>query len=671
MSKSRVIAFMVVIFVTVVIMIASCQQSVYYGQDITPELYPDNSAVVLSKSRTHECEFVLELERTFVWGVVEYTNIEEHTKIKILTESGLEKFGNMASNVLRKENTEYEVEARVISPDGSVSKVSDDDITRLDIGKHYEQYRIAFPGLRVGSVIDMKERIKSQYGDMAGRWDFASEVPTSRSELVFKVPAGSRVRFNYKPPKEDEGEVVPAVEGKCDVYSFVMENVPPYKDEKLMSADHIGNPSLRYYTYHIPNETMEKALGIEAGSFRGQPYYMTWHNIAKIYGNYYEHQCWESDEDCDEYREARDEFIGEFKSGTYEDIEDMLGAFVSEFRENFQSIEGGYFLRHTNPEETYITREGNSFEAAYVMREMLRELGVAASIALVRDLSVGLLDRKMPGLHAFTDAILNIEHGGKEYWIDPGTHVCRLDQIPWQCRGIDGLWLLPDGDFVFKKIPMEDAECNRFANIEEVEFTADGDMNGSARVTITGQHLIGLREAIDADEEDRFREELVELFKNRYPVDFAEEDLAVVEKSDDSLVVTYRYHMPGYADMAGDFMNVDFSKWIGSGYMDLFEDEERLYDVNFPFLRCDRACVRVKVPDGMKVVELPKNASRRNDCFDYTRTIEVDGDVVTFSRRITLKNSTITADEYAAIKEFVEEIYRLDRETMVLGPASM
>ena len=105
--------------------------------------------------------------------------------------------------------------------------------------------------------------------------------------------------------------------------------------------------------------------------------------------------------------------------------------------------------------------------------------------------------------------------------------------------------------------------------------------------------------------------------------------------------------------------------------MDLFEDEERLYDVNFPFLRCDRACVRVKVPDGMKVVELPKNASRRNDCFDYTRTIEVDGDVVTFSRRITLKNSTITADEYAAIKEFVEEIYRLDRETMVLGPASM
>jgi len=651
--------------------IMSCQQAAYYGQDITPELYPDNSAIVLSKSRIHECEFALELERTFVWGVIEYTRIEDCTKVKILTESGLEKYGDMVSLVLRKENSKYEVEARVISPDGRVTEVGSGDITRLDIGKHYEQYRIAFPGLKVGSVIEVKERIKSQFGDMAGRWDFAHEVPTLRSELVFKVPSGSKVRFNYSPPREGEGEISPAVDGRYDVYSFMMENVPAYKKEKLMSADHAGNPTLRYYTFHIPNESLEKVLDIEKGSFKGQPLYITWHNIAKIYGSYYDYLRWDSDDEGDDYRKGKEEFVAEFKSKGYDDVEEMLRSFVLNFREKFQPIEGGYFLQRTNPEETYITKEGNRFELAYVMRETLRDLGIAASVVLVRDLGAGLLDRKMPDLHAFTSAILNVEHGGKEYWIDPGTHACRFDQVPWQCRGVDGLWLLPNGEFVFKKVSMGDADHNRFVNVEEAELTEHGDLNGTARITIAGQNLIRLRKSIDEDDESRFAEELVDLFKERYPTVFDEKSLSIVEESDDSLVVSYQYNIPDFADVAGDFMNVDFSRWVGLSYMDVFDEKERLFDIHFPFLRCDRACIRMKMPVGMEVVELPKNVSRENDCLRYTRTIDVEGDTIIFRRCMVIKNSTITAADYAEIKEFVGETYKLDRETMVLKEASM
>jgi hypothetical protein len=665
---SLLIAAGIVAAMTVII---SCQQAAYYGQDITPELYPDNSAIILSRSRVHECEFVAELLKTYQYEVVEYTTIEDCTRIKILTESGLEKFGNMTSPVFRKENSKYEVEARVVSPNGNVSEVGENDITRLDIGKHYEQYRIAFPGLKVGSVIELKEKIKSQYGDMAGRWDFAHEVPSLKSELVFKVPSGSKVRFNYNPPREDEGEIVPTVDGKYDVYSFVMENIPPYKNEKLMSADHTGNPTLRYYTYHIPNESIERVLGIEEGSFQSQPLYITWHNIAKIYGSYYDHLRWESDEEAEDYRKGKEAFVAEFKSKSFDDTEEMLRSFVLDFRKSFQPIEGGYFLRSTNPEEAFITNEGNRFELAYVMREALRDLGIAASVVLVRDLGTGLLDRKMPDIQAFTGAILNIEHGGNEYWIDPGTHACRFDQVPWQCRGVDGLWLLPNGEFVFKKVSMMDSDYNRFVNNEEVVLAADGSLEGSATITIAGQNLIRLRKSIDVDEESRFTEELVELFKERYPDVFDEKSLAIIEESDDSLVVTYRYIISDFADVAGDFMNIDFSRWIGRSYLDVFVEEERLFDVHFPFLHCDRVCVRMKLPAGMKVVEFPKNASRENDCFQYTRAINVDGDAVTFRRCLVLKNSTITAADYAEMKEFIGETYKLDRETMVLKEASM
>lgn len=671
MLKPRLLAMIGAVVIPAMVMVLSCQQAAYYGQDITPELYPDNSAIVLSKSRIHECEFVLEREKTHVWGVVEYTKIEEHTKVKILTESGLEKFGDMISLVFRKENSDYEVEARVISPDGKVSDVGPENITLLEIGKHYKQYRIAFPGLRVGSVIEVEEKIKSQNGDMAGRWDFAHEVPTLRSELVFKVPSGSKVRFNYAPPRGDEREITPTAEGKYDIYRFVMENIPPFNRERFMSADHVGNPTLRYYTYHISNETQERAVGIEEGSLKGQPYHMTWHNIAKIYNTYYDHICWEANKKSKEYRKGKNAFIEEFKRGEFTDTESMLRSFVSSFRENYQAIESGYFFRYTNPEEAYITKEGNSFELAYIMREMLTNLGMASSVVLVRDISEGLLDRKMPALNAFTDVILNLETGGNEYWIDPGSHMCRFDQVPWQCRGVDGLWLLPNGEFVFKKVSMRDAEYNRFVNLDKVEITEEGDLNGIAKITIAGQNLILLRKRIDEDEEGRFTEELIDLFKERYPVDFDEKELTIVEDGDDSLVVTYHYHMPDFADVAGGFINIDFSGWIGSSYMDVFEDEGRLYDIHFPYLRCDRACVRIKVPAGMVAVELPKDASRENDCFRYTRTVDMDRDTVTFRRCMIIKNPTIAAGDYEKVKQFIGETYKLDRETMVLKAASM
>jgi hypothetical protein len=645
---------------------ASCQQTAYYGQDITPDQYPDNSAVVLERSRIHECEFRLELVRTFVWDVVWYVNIEECTRVKILTESGLDNYGDMVSDLLHKEYSKYEVEARVISPDGKVSDVDPKNVTRLDVGKNYEQYRIAFPGLKVGSVIEIREKVHSQHGDMAGRWDFASDVPTLKSKLVFKVPSGSKVRFAYMPPREEETEIVPTQEGRYDVYSFTIENVPPYRSEPLMSVDHAGNPTLRYYTWMISNETLDKVLGLEEGSFRGQPFIMTWNNIAKIYSFYFEPLGWEEDKESKKYRAERDAFIDTFKSRGFADNESMLRAFVMSFREGFQAIEQDHLFQYKNPEECYLTREGSAFELAYIMCEMLTSLGFAPSVILVRDLNEGRLDKKMPTLYAFTDAILHIEYAGKTYWLDPGSHTCRLNQVPWRCRGEEGLWLKPGGDFVFKRIPLNASEANGFANVEDVELDGNGDLRGTARITITGQDLITLRKHIDEEKGGETEDALDSLLRERFPMVFSEEGLSIVKESDDSLVVTYTYHKPGFADVSGDFMNVDFSDWIWSSYLGVFKSDDRRYDMHFPFLRKDLVCVRMKIPEGMQAVELPQNVEQESGCFAYTRRIAIEGNVIIFRRCMSLETSTIGIGDYEEMKRFMSDTYKLDRETLVL-----
>lgn len=634
-------------------------------KDITADDYPGESAVVLFNKRVHTFEPYIELIKTYHYGIYNNTIFEEKQKIKILTEEGIDKFGDFVSRIYNEENHKYEAEVTVISPKGKKKKFKHKDMERIQIGKRYYQYRFAYPGLEVGSMIEIEQKIKSDVVLLSGKWNFASDVPVLHSEFAFKLPKDAEVKF-YMTPEEKLARIKPEKDGKLHVYTIAKDNIPPYRYEPFMSLEHIGNPTLYYYVRRLPNYVMEDFLDIERGMLEGEPYRMFWRTIGEAYADYFNPSSWKDKENADQYREEMFRFVDSIDKFMLRGKELRLRKMIEMFHEQFQPIKDKFLYATKNPEECFSLREGGPFELAYVLKAFLNLMDISSEVVLVRDLTDGLLDKRTPTYNAFTHAILHVRCNGEEFWIDPFNHHCALGQLPWECQGVEGLWLSMTGKYVFRNITMDPPDENCIRNVCVGCLNDDGDLSGKLTMTVSGQYLINLRQGIDIAAEGALEEELETLLEDILPETLEYDSLQVIEDGSDELVISLKYSNLSFAETTGDFMNVDFSKWFRRSLASLFEDDARTYDIHFPFMRSDHTTVEITIPEGMQIKELPGTLKVGNEWLGYERDVKSKENTITFTRKLSVKVPTIAADKYGAVKETISEIHKLDKETMVL-----
>lgn len=636
-----------------------------FGGSITAVDYPGQSAVVLLRRREHTFELFLELVKTYQHQIAARTTIEQVSRIKMLDEKGFDRFGNFKSNVYNKDFHKYTVKAMVISPAGGKHHIGGEDIRKIDVGKGYYEYRIAFPGLEVGSVIEIIEKTESSYPLLSGRWDFAKDVPTLRSELVFKVPRGSEVKFSIT-PEQDMEQIVPERDGRYDVYRAGRINVPPYNKEILMPLNLVGNPTLNYYVRRITNQVIADVLDIPVERISGEPYIMSWRKVGDAYAAYFDPHTWASEEKSGEYRADIEDALEAFRWKGFDVTERHLGELISWFRNEYQPVDDDLFYFSKNPEESYSLKEGGPFELAYILKYMLEQLGARPGIVLVKDVTEGLLDRRTPRYTAFNHPLIWIEKKGKDYWLDPFNRYCKLNQLPWECRGIQGVRLMPAGVYMFMNVPLAPSSANGIENRENVCMDENGNLTGTSATTITGQHLLNLKKTVEKGDGDSIEDELKSLLGEVFPETFNEESLKIEEEGDDSLLVTFEYSIPNFADVSGGYMNFSFSFWAGSSMSEVFESDAREYDIHFPFLRREYAHVRIELPENVEIKEVPSGKELGNKNFVYARAVKASVNTVLYRRTLTVKSPVIKPEDYDEMKRFMEEVYKLDRETVLL-----
>ncbi|MBU8920478.1 MAG: DUF3857 domain-containing protein [Bacteroidales bacterium] len=632
---------------------------------VTSERYPDHDAVVILNRSLHKFQVYLELYTSTRKRIAARTEIKNETRIKILDEKGFDRFGNFESRTYNKEIHEYKLEIKIISPEGKKKKVGKKNIKRIEIADKYFSYRVAFPGLQVGSIIEIKEEIKSEYPMLSGTMDFGHSVPTLRSELIFEVPAGTKTRFNVVPAGAI-ADPKPRKDGRYDIYEVTLENIPPYPNEIYMSPEYIGNPTIHYYVWMISNSTLARVLGISSASIGGKPYMWTWKDISESFCNYFDPEIWENDDKSDEYRNSIETDIDQARNNGFDLTDEKMNELLSWFRSEFEAIDDDLFYFSSNPEESFKLRKGGPYELAYVLRYILDQLGVGSSVILVRDADKGLLNRNMPSFSAFTHPLLHIEMMGKEFWLDPFSHFCRVDQLPWQCRGIEGLRLLKSGTGQFTTLSLADAEANCVRNKEIAVIDEEGNLTSTTDVTFTGQHLLSLRKNIDENDPESFKESIKEKLKEYYPETFDEKSLEIVEDGNNELTIKYTYSIPSFADVAGGYMNIVFSDWFSKSLSRAFKTDTRKCDIQYPFLDMECTDVTIQLPEGIKVLESPESRKLESDYFLYDRQVIVRDNMIRFKRTLKVLKPTIEVDRYAVAKAIVNEIYLLDDEEMVV-----
>jgi hypothetical protein len=624
--------------------------------------FPDKSAVILADRKVH------------TWSFAE-TTIERAFAVKILTREGIDQFGDFISDVYDKEYYTCDVEATVVSPGGERKRVTPDRIKKVEIGKNQYQYRVAMPGVEIGSIVEIEETARTEYPVTSGEWDFSHRVPTLRSELVFKVPKGACVSFNFT-PKNCQRPPSPEIDHKYDSYTITMEVLPPYATEPYMPPDRVGNPTVRYRIWQVTMDDYLRYFNIEYDKRLVQwmeeheiPWELplvanSWDGIAKSFVKYFDPETWKEDKKASAYRSELKSVIAGMPDSIGTDGIHTIDGILEGFHRIFRPVKEQFFFR--NPEECLDQREGDPFELAYVLKRILEERHLQPSVVLASDVTRGLLDQRSVDPYVLSHPLLLISLEKKQYWIDPFSPECRANQLPWECQGVGALWLKTNEQKSFIVTPIDAASQNHISRREEIEIDQSGRLSGRSRLSLTGQYVLEMRRRAGTEDSRAGAEDLSSVI-GRFLPNGAEVDSVTVERNTrDTLIVSCRYSLDAFGRKSGDLMQLDFSDWCGNYVLPAFESQSRKYDVMLPFPDTRSYELRIRIPAGYSVVQRPGDVMREDGSSSYHRSCTGDEPLVVLKRSYAIVTPTVGARDYAPTRAIIEEIRKSDKEAIVL-----
>ena len=179
------------------------------------------------------------------------TIFQRRTRIKILKEKGIAQADieipfythNNEERILRLNANTYNIDAGGKMQTTAVKKTS---IYTKKIDGYYSKMIIAFPEVKVGSIIEYSYTIERETMGSLRNWYFQERIPVRYSEYQLKIP--QIFRFSVQPsvidPVEDKQEVIDelisadegVVQTKSLKSNYIMRNLTGIKDEPFMGS---------------------------------------------------------------------------------------------------------------------------------------------------------------------------------------------------------------------------------------------------------------------------------------------------------------------------------------------------------------------------------------------------------------------------------------------------
>lgn len=123
--------------------------------------------------------------------------------------------------------------------------------------------------------------------------------------------------------------------------------------------------------------------------------------------------------------------------------------------------------------------------------------------------------------------------------------------------------------------------------------------------------------------------------------------------------------VPNYASITGKRLFV-CPNVLNKSSQKLNLNEPRRYDIKLKFPYTDIDTVVIKFPIGYKLENLPVNVQKQTVFGNYTATYKVDGETITYIRKVERSSGKYPAADYKAFAEFFNSMFKSDRETIVL-----
>jgi len=555
----------------------------------------------------------------------------------------------------------HDFHAWLISPGGFVKAYGKDNLVDVALKESfalYEDYRMRLIEARnpeVGSTFAWSADVEQSSYIPQDTWVFQGRQPVLLSRYVLTVPAGWSVKgttFNHAP-------IQPLIEGST--YTWQLENLPLIKREP-------SSPSLASLVPRV-GITLTPAAGSSS-----LPVVNTWQNVSSWNATLADPQA-----DANDALSAKVKELTAPASNDFQRIQ-AISRYVQNIR--YVAIEvnlarGGGYQPHPAT-EVFANQYGDCKDKANLMRAMLKIAGIRSYLVSVYSGDRYHVNPQWPSPRQFNHVIIAIQVDnsvtapvalghpvlGRLLFFDPTDTGTPLGDLPDDEQGSYALLIAGQkGDIV--QLPSAPPESNRSDITIAGTLSDRGALDVHFEDRATGQSAAELRRIYAAYQRADFQTQLERwLSASARQVSLTHWDVNDAFQSE-RLSLKMAFQSANYAQLMQGRMLV-----FRPGIVERWNGIRIQTDARTTPVTLDNECyhkqVRVKLPAGFTVDELPDASNFSAPFGKFTSTYKVENGELLFSEQLDVSAAAIPAARYGEVKDFFEHIAGAEQAPLVL-----
>ena len=583
--------------------------------------------------------------------------------VRILLREGRD-FASGGVNYIPKISNVKDFRAWLIRPSGETKRYGKDDTLDAagDLNDVYNEYRVkrisGSDEADAGAVFAYTYTKEERSVFSQAEFFFQGSLPVVNSRYNLTLPEGWRaegVVFNH--PK-----IEPKINGTS--YSWELSNLAPVPWEPLSPSISHLTPRLAV-SYYPPTPTQSLAIKT----------FTNWGEVASWLTELSDPQVIIDDAMARKAHELTALAKTEFEK---------IRA-IAQYVQNIQYISiqtglgrgGGYRPHAAN--EVFAKSYGDCKDKANLMRAMLKVIGIEAFPVSIYSGDPNYVRTSWPSPQQFNHCIIAvkvseqtqantiIQHPtlGRLLIFDATDEQTPLGDLPYYLQGSLAL-VSTKSETDLVKMPVTPPEMNQLERMATLQLTADGNIGGNITELANGQTAVGFR--------SQFRQmskpEYTVMIERWLTAGATSARLNKMEptdhRTDGRFTLNVEFSAPSYGQLMQGRLLV-FKPAVVSRREGLsLTAPTRRHPV---VLRANAysETVKVQLPTGFAVDELPDPVKIETAFGSYVTTYEVKGNELVFKRQLSQRATTIAPADYESVRKFFESIRAAENAPVVLA----
>jgi hypothetical protein len=511
------------------------------------------------------------------------------------------------------------------------SKLKSESIFKENVTRNNYRKRVAMPNVKEGSIIDLQ----FVYRGLPDEWHFQAEIPVRWSELIIETSPYVTFRKNFF------GFQPLAVNSDS---RWVAKNMPAFKKEPYMNywENYISKFEIEILSINIPGHY--------------QSFSSTWENVNHTLteSSYFGKAMY----GC--------AFLNDLAKKIEKTHSTPMERLIAAHEEIKKSVKWNeresVGSSNENLSSAFNKKIGNSGDINLMLIQLLKKLDFEVYPVVLSTRNNGFLSLASPSVNKFNYVVAYVLLNGKKYFLDATEEFIPVGMLPQRCINLMGRIVDTEkSDWVDLSSELKN---KKFISLD-LKLDDQNVFQGQMVATKSDYAAFDFRKKY---EKFNSQEEYLKNFESEH------KGLSVINctiSNMDSIYFpikeSYDIKIKNAVTVAGNQISINpmFYEQLGSNP---FKSEDRKYPVDFVCPSDLTYVLKLELPKGLEVIQIPKDVSLRlQDGSAYVQYQALQAEnLITFSFRFVIKKSIYNEDEYSDLRALFSEIVKKHSEQIIL-----